>query len=1202
MRFVTLDLRNYGPFQHAPVLDLSNGDRGLHLIVGPNEAGKSTALRAIRALLFDYPLTTPDSHGRDLGVLRVGATLRDEAGGEIAFLRRKRGNRLWSLDDRTALPSEALAPFLGQLDEATFETLFSTDHAELVTGGRGIITGKGRLGEMLFSAGTGLAQLDRVQKALQSEIEGLFKTRNATIPTINKTLIELKAARDEVKQVALPTQDWVNVNTDWNQNVAARAEVSRRKHEAQAELDRWRGWLGALRIIPRRQSLLDRLHARSTTNVLRPGFAGAYQTDLEASRLAASTVRDARSAIEAASIELDQIGPLDPALLAADAIGRLHADLGRYASARRDRPDLVVQLGRSEEQIRAVEDELPANLAIPTGGVGPLREAIGKLAREHASLMGRQEEAKADLARFDTAGLDPLGDEAILPDTVRWVASLDEVLTRVAAPGQLEAQRLKAAGKLATATEQAASALRGLMLWSGTLDDLEALAIPPDATFDHAEMEIRAADERVRAAEADRTRLEADQLELARQAEHARVGGAIPTEAELDQFRSHRDAVWQSIRRTWINHDPIAPSPDQLADDFETDIRAADNLADALRREASRVAAAAQGEIDRRDIVARLDLASATRDGAIADRATAFDRWAAHWRPLGIEPLSPREMKDWVRIERKERLRCAKAVRDARGEVARLTEQIAELRAELGSALGRVGEAVAADGESLAALLARGRDVVARIGARRQRQIARGRLDEVRALEADWLDRWGRAVAPLGLSADDSVSAAEAVLEQFAAWSEATRQARTTRDQLADLTAIEQRFAAEARGLASRLDAGLLGDDEGNDESDWQPVAAALVDRLARAGEARTRRSGCLARLDEEQGRLTVGQAALARADDALAALAQEAGCLAVDELPAAIRASAEVEKELASLQAFDEQLDNHAGSLTRAGLLEAVAGLDDVALAVRIADAEERLANLEAQSHRLGEQIGAARQKLDAMDNRLGAFEAGQVVEGHVARLGVEVEKYARLKLAAALLRDAVERYRARHQGPVLDQAGRLFARMTNGAFVGLQTDQDEKGDPILRGVRGNASVDGADPTDPATTGPLLDVAAMSEGTADQLYLALRLASLSVHLDDHEPTPLVVDDILINFDDARARAALEALGELSRRTQILFFTHHDHLAEIARSCLPADVLFTHRLTTRGPIGESTEGVITPVPAFPRSKRKRATSASSLDT
>ena len=50
---------------------------------------------------------------------------------------------------------------------------------------------------------------------------------------------------------------------------------------------------------------------------------------------------------------------------------------------------------------------------------------------------------------------------------------------------------------------------------------------------------------------------------------------------------------------------------------------------------------------------------------------------------------------------------------------------------------------------------------------------------------------------------------------------------------------------------------------------------------------------------------------------------------------------------------------------------------------------------------------------------------------------------------------------------------------------------------------------------------------------------------------------PLVVDDILVHFDDDRARAALEILGELSERTQVLFFTHHARLVELARQAVP---------------------------------------------
>ncbi len=93
-----------------------------------------------------------------------------------------------------------------------------------------------------------------------------------------------------------------------------------------------------------------------------------------------------------------------------------------------------------------------------------------------------------------------------------------------------------------------------------------------------------------------------------------------------------------------------------------------------------------------------------------------------------------------------------------------------------------------------------------------------------------------------------------------------------------------------------------------------------------------------------------------------------------------------------------------------------------------------------------------------------------------------------------------------------------------------------------------------------------LVGVEGMSDGSHDQLYLALRLASLESWLQAHEPIPFVVDDILLNFDNRRALAALRALAELSQRTQVLFFTHHDHLLDLARTNLPQDIVFVQKL------------------------------------
>ena len=165
-------------------------------------------------------------------------------------------------------------------------------------------------------------------------------------------------------------------------------------------------------------------------------------------------------------------------------------------------------------------------------------------------------------------------------------------------------------------------------------------------------------------------------------------------------------------------------------------------------------------------------------------------------------------------------------------------------------------------------------------------------------------------------------------------------------------------------------------------------------------------------------------------------------------------------------------------------------------------------------------------------------AAQAQEEAEQLLAQLRDDGERYVRLRLAAEVLRGAIQRRREQSQGPVLARASELFRDLTLGSFAGLRVDFDEEGEAVLVGLRPG--------------GQTVSVTGMSDGTCDQLYLALRLASLETYLADREPLPVVVDDILIQFDDRRAAAALEALVELSRKTQVLFFTHHRHLVDLA--------------------------------------------------
>lgn len=162
------------------------------------------------------------------------------------------------------------------------------------------------------------------------------------------------------------------------------------------------------------------------------------------------------------------------------------------------------------------------------------------------------------------------------------------------------------------------------------------------------------------------------------------------------------------------------------------------------------------------------------------------------------------------------------------------------------------------------------------------------------------------------------------------------------------------------------------------------------------------------------------------------------------------------------------------------------------------------------------------------------------------------DVENYARLKVGAMILQRAIEHYRSENQSPVLILANQYFRQLTCGEYVELTPDFDASGSSTLFGINGS--------------GERVPVSGMSTGTADALYLALRLASLQHQMKDGKAIPVVIDDCLIQLDDSRAAAALKAFSELSEKTQVILFTHHQHLCQLAEQNLSSNEYHFHQI------------------------------------
>ncbi len=206
MEIRKLNLVAFGPFTDRTLLfDQEAG--GLHIVYGPNEVGKSAALRGLKALLYNIDERTPDNFLHANEKLRIEGCVRAADGRELTFARRKgRKNTLLSMEGES-LDDKALIPFLQGVTQGLFEMLFGIDHRALVQGGQEILEQKGQVGQALFSASLGSHALHTVLGQLDVEADGLFRPRGAT-QTINSALKAYTDLNKEIRDRSLSSREW----------------------------------------------------------------------------------------------------------------------------------------------------------------------------------------------------------------------------------------------------------------------------------------------------------------------------------------------------------------------------------------------------------------------------------------------------------------------------------------------------------------------------------------------------------------------------------------------------------------------------------------------------------------------------------------------------------------------------------------------------------------------------------------------------------------------------------------------------------------------------------------------------------------------------------------------------------------------------------------------------------------------------------
>ena len=199
-----------------------------------------------------------------------------------------------------------------------------------------------------------------------------------------------------------------------------------------------------------------------------------------------------------------------------------------------------------------------------------------------------------------------------------------------------------------------------------------------------------------------------------------------------------------------------------------------------------------------------------------------------------------------------------------------------------------------------------------------------------------------------------------------------------------------------------------------------------------------------------------------------------------------------------------------------------------------------------------LDQDLGATKHKIDSLENNSHISELQSKLQDVTYSLNNQIQNYITVEMATYFLKNSLKNSQSQYQQPIISKTADYFRLISDGLYENVK-------------VTSSASISSLVCISKGKEVPL---SALSHGARDQLFLSLKLALIEEVIKDNEPMPVVLDDIFVQFDEKRSRLALKALQMLSKKSQIIFLTHHRHIVELMESHLPVDSCQFHELTS----------------------------------
>ncbi len=1129
----------------------------LTLVYGPNESGKSTALNGLRNALCGFPLRSPYLTGKTMQA-EVSGQLNN--GTEFSFSRKKgRRDDLSGRLGNRRIDSEDIAKMLGNIDLETYQQMFGFTLDELREGEKSLKNA--RLAEALAGGGMGGANvLQHLRTNLDEATQSLFRNRGSS--RIANILGDIRTTQDELRKLqTLP---------------AAIEDIRLRLHQANEQREnnklKFAGLHGELsrcdrlsQALPIWQSLN---HVDATLGKIEipegvdANFIAQWSDYAQQLSTLTHSLQEETQKLEMDRQQISTFShgnqiPADEAAL--ESLGHLAEEIPQARKRLTEAKQLATESSSSLQQaleslgIKSPDEKMLAlSLSVPQRNA--IEERAAQCARLERDLLSAK--AKLESNREQLRSLQQPTEGVTVPENLD---NLSELLQSIAAEESIQQQLVDS---VCEKCESAEFEVVGARL-RARIEDCPNLDYAwPIPSLQDVDRFLRLNENSQR----DLSNLRRDilKLELALQALDREIE---VTQSECDQsnwgelkaIAKRRDATVEG----WLDElsEPllacsITVEQQRLRlEQLKTLFIRSDQLLEHVAETAETLAKVSQLKRRRQETEGELNGLRLALDQALQIQSDIDVQWTSAWQGCPFKPASPEAMRVWV-----------------------------------------------SDFEAWSRVAA-------------QLDIERRKLVASRAKLKQWrhqlLDAWPAVIDP--------EAPIDELKERWEQWSHCSRQLQSDTSRLAaakamldDAQTTHDQLESEQNQLQTKYRDWLS--ENGLPEGWPLTQVTQLIDNLDRV--RRERRT-----LENLQSQIKELQSTIHGFDSGVARLAESIG-IAVPAVPevlarqwladlqltrrnanerARLTASidfrfakiAELKKRIADIEtrltALSSGLDTESGAVDRATFdammqraqqaaelriqrnelvsnLQTLCGrealptfidqlrqADPAALALKVSELKRELTILDQNRQQIEQEVGGLNNQLEQLSKSESAQRCQQHVHGLRAQLVDLSEQWIVHRLAQELLSRCIERFRRDNEPALLQTTHQLLSKLTGGIYQSVDYDAGQGGSFIVR----KANQEAVEPE------------RLSTGTREQLYLAIRMAFIAHYGEQHEPLPVLMDDCFVNFDDVRARYAIQALLDWHASIQTILFSCHGRIVQMVAELAPeTPVICLDRNTT----------------------------------